>query len=227
MRTQFVYIFRGFCVAALVSFGALITTVVTDGDESKPAATPEKAGQRVVTGDWPMWGGTMHRNMANATTGIAIDFKPAADPAKAKKVLWSAKLGSASHGNPVVAGGRVYVGTNNAGGYRPKHDGDRGVVLCVDEKTGKFLWQLTRQKLESGNANDYALEGICSTVCVDESRVYVVTNRCELMCVDAEGFMDGENDGSYQNEVDNEKEDADIIWSLDMMRSFRSFLVTC
>ena len=30
-----------------------------------------------------------------------------------KNVKWVAKLGSQTYGNPVVAGGQVYVGTNN------------------------------------------------------------------------------------------------------------------
>jgi outer membrane protein assembly factor BamB len=179
--------------------------------------------QRIITGDWPMWGGTIHRNMVNATTGITIDFVPSEDPAKAKNILWVAKLGSQTYGNPVVANGKVLVGTNNGAEYRPKHKGDRGCVLCFDEKTGKFLWQLTREKLPQGRVNDWPLQGICSTCCVDEGRVYVVTNRCELMCLDLDGFYDNENDGPFTQETDNELEDADIIWSLDMMETLGVF----
>ena len=47
--------------------------------------------------------------------------------------------------------------------------------------------------------------------------MWVVTNRCELMCLDTEGFMDGKNDGDVKNEVDSEKKDADIIWNLDLI----------
>ena len=37
------------------------------------------------------------------------------------------------------------------------------------------------------------------------------------MCLDTEGFHDGENNGPYQRETMSTKQDADIIWSLDMV----------
>src|SRR5215204_1317414 len=57
--------------------------------------------------DWPMWGGTPDRNMVSNMKGL-----PAEWDVKAKKnVKWVPKLGSQSYGNPVVAGGMVFVGT--------------------------------------------------------------------------------------------------------------------
>ena len=57
-----------------------------------------------------------------------------------------ARLGTETHGTPVVAGGRVYIGTNNGEPRDPKHQGDRGVLMCFEEKTGRFLWQLVVPK---------------------------------------------------------------------------------
>lgn len=185
------------------------------------AAAPKK--DRVVAGDWPMWGGTMSRNMFNATTGISLDFEPATDPKDGKKLLWVATLGSQTYGNPVVAGGRVFVGTNNGGNYRPKHKGDRGCLLAFDEKTGDFLWQLTREKLAQGRVNDWPEQGICSTPCVEGDHLYVVTNRAELMCIDVKGFYDDKNNGPYEEETDQEKQDADIVWSLDLIEDLGVF----
>jgi len=194
-------------------------------EESKPPAAAPTAtgGDRVVSGDSPMFGGTVHRNLVNTTTKIALDFQPDEDPAQGKKILWVAKLGSQTYGNPVVSQGKILVSTNNGGEYRPKHKGDRGCVLCFEEKTGKFLWQLTREKLPQGSANDWPDQGICSTAAIDGDRGYVVTNRCELMCFDVEGFLDGENDGPIQDEPDQEPEDADIVWNLDMMKTLGVF----
>lgn len=171
--------------------------------------------------DWPMWGGTPDRNMASDAKPVSLDF----DLEKGDNVLWSANLGSQTYGNPTVANGRVYVGTNNGAGYRAKYPGDKdlGVLLCFDEKSGDLIWQLSREKLPAGRVNDWPLQGICSTPVVQDDRVYVVTNRCELMCLDAKGFTDGKNDGDVQDEVDAEKEDADIIWSLDMIEELGVF----
>lgn len=170
---------------------------------------------------WPMWGGTPSRNMVSAAKGISIDF----DLREKKNVAWSVELGSQTYGNPMVANGKVFVGTNNGKGYRPKYpkDQDKGILLCFEEKSGKFLWQLTRDKLPIGRVSDWPLQGICSAPAIEGDRMWVVTNRCELMCLDTEGFLDGENDGKIQDEVDKEKEDADIIWSLDMIEELGVF----
>ena len=122
-----------------------------------------------------------------------------------------------------MSNGKVWVGTNNGGEHRPKHKGDRGCVLCFEEKTGKFLWQLTREKLPQGRVNDWPEQGICSTPFVEGDRMWVVTNRCELMCLDTEGFYDKENDGPYSTEADTEEQDADIVWSLDMIEKMGVF----
>lgn len=172
--------------------------------------------------DWPMWGGTPDRNMVSDAKPVSIEF----DLEKGTDVAWTANLGSQTYGNPVVSGGRVFVGTNNGGGYRKeKHpaEEDRGVLLCFDEKNGDFLWQLTREKLASGRVNDWLLQGICSAPCVEGDRMWVVSNRCELMCLDTAGFHDGENDGPVKDEVDAEKNDADIVWNLDMIEELGVF----
>ena len=173
------------------------------------------------TKDWPMWGGSPDRNMVSDASPVSIDFDLEAN----KNVNWSANLGSQTYGNPTVADGRVYVGTNNGAGHREKYsaDVDLGVLLCFDEKTGDLIWQLSREKLPAGRVNDWPLQGICSTPVVKDERVYVVTNRCEIMCLDAKGFSDGKNDGEVQDEVDAEEKDADIIWSLDMINELGVF----
>ena len=145
------------------------------------------------TKDWPMWGGTPDRNMVSAMKGVSTDF----DLEKGKNVNWSVGLGSQTYGNPIIADGKVFVGTNNGAGYRDKYpaDKDLGVLLCFDEKSGDFIWQLTREKLPAGRVNDWPLQGICSAPVIEGDRMYVVTNRCELMCLDVNGFTDGKNDG--------------------------------
>src|SRR5689334_16195709 len=71
--------------------------------------------------DWPMWGHGPSRNMVSDEKGLPDSFdagkyKPGTeeiDMATTKNVLWVAKLGSQAYGNPTVAGGKVFVGTNN------------------------------------------------------------------------------------------------------------------
>ena len=161
-------------------------------------------------GDWPMWGGRPDRNMVSPEKNL-----PAAWGA-GKNIKWIAELGDQTWGNPVVTGGRVFIGTNNGKPRNPAVKGDRGVLMCLSAEDGKFQWQAVHEKLEAGDAEDWEYIGICSTPCVVGDRVYYVSNRAELVCCDAEGFLDGENDGPFKGEKLTGKRDADIVWILDM-----------
>ncbi|MEP7270260.1 MAG: PQQ-binding-like beta-propeller repeat protein [Acidobacteriota bacterium] len=164
-------------------------------------------------GDWPMWGGSPDRNMVSRMKGLPTDW----DVAKKTNIKWVSTLGSQSYGNPVVAGGQVYVGTNNEGLRDPKQPGDRGVIMAFRESDGEFLWQLTHEKLAAGRVNDWPYQGIASSPLVEGERVYYVSNRCELICADAQGFRDNENDGPYKEEKFTGQQDGDIIWKFDMV----------
>jgi len=113
------------------------------------------------SGDWPMWGGTPDRNLVSSMKGIPTSWD--VSEKSRKNVKWVAQLGSQSYGNPVVAGGQVYVGTNNELVRNPKEGGDRGVLMCFRESDGKFLWQHTNEKLAAGRANDWPYQGVCSS----------------------------------------------------------------
>jgi outer membrane protein assembly factor BamB len=163
--------------------------------------------------EWPMWGGTPDRNMVSAMKGL-----PTTWDIKAKtNVKWIAELGSQTYGNPVAAGGIVFVGTNNEAPRDPEVKGDKGILMAFRETDGQFLWQAVHDKLAAGRANDWPFQGICSSPLVENGIVYYVSNRGELMAVDADGFRDGSNDGLVKDEKLTREVDADIIWRLDMM----------
>jgi outer membrane protein assembly factor BamB len=164
------------------------------------------------TGDWPMWGGTPDRNMVSNMKGLPTTW----DVKTRKNVKWVAQLGSQSYGNAVVSGGMVFIGTNNEGLRDPKVTGDKGVLMAFRESDGEFMWQMVHDKLASGRVNDWPYQGIASSPLVDGNRVYYVSNRAELMCLDTQGFRDGKNDG-VQDEKRTGPNDADVIWRFDMM----------
>src|SRR5882672_9541788 len=196
--------------------------------------------------DWPQWGGKPMRNMYSPEKGLPdnfgkVDFKPGTEEVDAKSVKnlkWAAKLGSQSYGNVTIAGGKVFIGTNNDNPRDPRHQGDRSILLCFDEKTGEFLWQLVVPKLAAGKVNDWEGLGLLSSPTVEGDRVYLVTSRCEVLCLDINGIANG-NDGPFKDEAKyvvkdvvldrgrtNERSappiepgptDADIIWRYDMM----------
>jgi outer membrane protein assembly factor BamB len=171
------------------------------------------------TGDWPMWGGTPDRNMVSNMKGLPGEW----DIKTKKNVKWVAKLGSQSYGNPVVADGMVFVGTNNELLRDPGQAGDRGVLMAFRESDGEFMWQHTHPKLESGRANDWPYQGVASSPLVVGNRLYYVSNRGVVFCVDTQGFRDGENDGSFKDEKLTRPVDADVVWSFDMMEQVGSY----
>ncbi len=170
-------------------------------------------------GDWPMWGGSGDRNMVSGETGLPSTW----DVKTKRNIKWVAPLGSCTYGNPVIAGGRIFVGTNNNGNLRPGIKGDKGVLVCLDEKTGEFLWQATHDKMPTGSANDWPEQGIASAPWVDGDRLYYVSNQCQLVCADVHGFLDGENDGPHREEKYHDRQDADIVWILDMFDELEVF----
>ena len=183
--------------------------------------------------DWPQWGGTDCRNPVSAEKNLPVTF----DPDKGRSgtggnVKWVRKTGGAAFGNPTVANGRVYVGTDDAS----LSDDDRlkrtrgGMVHCFDEATGKRLWKLVvprrRVPPAKGYYNHQSL-GTCSSPTVAGDSVYVVTSAAEVLCLDARGLANG-NGGPYQDEsqyiagkgktpIKLAPTDADILWRFDLI----------
>lgn len=191
--------------------------------------------------DWPMWGGTPDRNMVGEAENIPVEIHAGSidpetekiDLSEAKNVRWAVKLGSQTYGNTVVADGRVYVGTNNESPRDPDQKGDRGVMMVFDEKTGKFLWQLIVPKLGAGKVSDWEYIGICSSPAVIGDKVWLISNRGEILCLDANGLANG-NDGPFKDEamymstdgktpVEVKDQHADIIWKFDMREELGVF----
>lgn len=192
------------------------------------------ASAGVEAGDRPEWGEHGTRNNVSAEKGLPEWFDPGqVDPATGnidlkttKNVKWVARLGKQTHGTPVIAEGRVLVGTSNHVPRDPRITDDRGVLMCFDARTGEFLWQLNVPKLFEYKFADWYDIGLCSSPVVENGRVYLVSNRCEVMCLDLAGMANG-NDGPYKDEarhmaaagqppIEPGPKDADILWLYDM-----------
>src|SRR5215212_9149231 len=153
------------------------------------------AVSQVHGADQPQWGEAWSRNMVSSEKNLPDSF----DPKTGKNIKWSIKLGTETYSTPMVAGGRVYIGTNNQETRDPKHSGDSGVLMCFDEKNGNLLWQLVVPKREEDPYLDWPKTGMSSPASVEGDRVYVVNNRGEVLCLDARGLANG-NDGPFTDE---------------------------
>jgi outer membrane protein assembly factor BamB len=184
-------------------------------------------GLRAVAADQPQWGQAWSRNMVSSERGLPDSF----DPASGRNIKWVAQLGTQTFTTPIIADGRVYIGTNNEEPRDPKHDGDRGVLMCFEENTGKFLWQLVVPKREDDPFCDWPKTGMSSPVTVERDRVYLVNNRGEVMCLDARGMKNG-NQGPFRDEgthmlcrtnpppqsLQPGSTDADVLWMFDLTK---------
>ncbi len=179
-------------------------------------ATPSPAG------DQPQWGSAWTRNLVSSEKSLPDHF----DPATKENIRWISELGTEGHSTPVVSGGHVYIGTNNGNPRDPKHSGDRGVFMCLDEKDGTLCWQLVVPKRDEDKYFDWPNTGMSSPATVEGDRVYTLTNRGEVVCLDAHGMSNG-NDGPFLDEgahmtphdqtmLKPGPQDADIIWLCDL-----------
>ena len=189
---------------------------------------------RLRAADWPQWGGTLSRNMVSAEQHLPDTFSR-----DGENLVWTARLGAHTYGNPTVADGRVFVGTDGEGAADdPRFGKDHpGVVKCLSEKTGELLWQLVvPERKHDLPADSHFVQqeiGICSSPTVDGDRVYLMTTAAEIVCLDVQGMANG-NDGPFVDEgpymagaynqpgvptapAEVKPTDADILWRYDML----------
>ena len=217
---------------SLLSLALFASSTDAKGEE-KPSPAPEALPGG---GEWPQWGRDASNNMMSPATGLPIDFSAgdlndAGGADGAKHLKWVAEMGSQAYGTATVKDGRVFIGTNNEKPRLESVTGDKGIIMCFDEKTGELLWQFDIPKLDAGKVSDWEFLGVCSSVIVDGKYGYVVTNRGEIICLDVYGMSDG-NDGPFQDEAkyanggleklagadpaELDEKSADIVWGYDM-----------
>ena len=59
--------------------------------------------------DQPQWGHAWTRNQVSSETGLPATFAPETG----ENIKWIAPLGTRCYATPVIADGRIYIGTNN------------------------------------------------------------------------------------------------------------------
>ena len=171
------------------------------------------AASNAPASDWPQWGGSNGRNMVSEEQGLPDSFVPGEKDlgvnrilmATTRNVKWAAKLCQAVYSTPAVAGGKVFIGGRQPG---------LGLLMCLDEKTGRLLWQWEGKAREvSTHINGFLIGigpnpealGVVSTPIVEGNRVYFVTHSFKVMCLDAKGQTTGPEAGQ-----------ARVVWEYDL-----------
>jgi outer membrane protein assembly factor BamB len=215
-------------LAAATVFGVCALAVFFGRPRHEAGSAPAPTSLTPGSQSWPLFGGTAGRNLVN-TLDRDLPSTWGTEGGKPTNIKWVAQLGDRSYGSAVVAGGKIFLGTNNRH-PRNRRDTDpktgdpvdRGILMCLRESDGQFLWQAVHDKLPAGRVNDWPDEGILSMPVVEGNRLYYVSNRAEVVCADTEGFLDGKNDGA-QDEKYQDKTDADFLWRYDMIKELNVF----
>jgi outer membrane protein assembly factor BamB len=138
----------------------------------------------------------------NAPTDWALaDQRP--KPTKVpKNIRWSAELGGALvGGDPVVAGGLIWLGTNNSRPRDKAQSADASVLMCFSERDGKFLYQYVSPRLSM--RFDWPQTALASSPLVEGDRLWFCTNRCEVVCLDV-------------SELQSAARQPRVVWKFDM-----------
>lgn len=192
-------------------------SAVTINDEKPPPLAPQSEASQ----EWRQWGGDPGRNNVSSARELAMLW----DVKTGKNIHWEADLGTQTYGTPVVANNKVFIGTNNGHGYIDQFPAnvDLGCLLCFDQSTGDFLWQHSNRKLATGRANDWPEQGVASTPVVVRDRLYYVSNRAVVTCLDTEGFLDESDDSQLGTTAHDVSDEADVVWEYDLIKELDVF----
>ena len=162
--------------------------------------------------DWPMYGRDGTRNAVSLEPDSPTDWEiklPDIVDSVDRNVKWKAALGQSSFGSPVVAGGLVWVCTNNEGKRDPAYTKDAGCLLCFDERDGTFLWQHLSPLSATASTTGPTTASLRRRWWRGQ-RLWFMTNRWEVICLDI---------GPLLKRTGQPKE----LWKLDMPKDLGVF----
>src|SRR5687767_6377962 len=119
--------------------------------------------------DWSQFRGP-NGSGVSTTTGIPDTFGPD------KNVLWKTAL-PPGHSSPVLTADRIFV---------TAHANDQLLVICLDRKTGKILWQKEAPRSQKGRLQNVNGPASPSPV-TDGTNVYVFFQDFGLLSYDGKG----------------------------------------
>ncbi len=168
--------------------------------EQKPLTqkkTPPKIDNTPQNKSVPTFAGSVSRNPVNLEAKN-LPTKWQVEDGKLKNIKWVANIGYIAYNGPTIAGGRIFVPTNNVTDPQSQPDHYKGAVMCFRESDGKHLWTNFHSMPPPAVIREGERDGLCSMPTVDGELVYYVTSPAEVICAKAAT--------------------GDIVWKYDMMK---------
>ncbi len=150
---------------------------------------------RAAEENWPQWRGPLG-------TGAAPKADPPVEWSETKNVRWKVALPGKGHSTPVVWGDRIFLTTAVPYGETlpPKHSTAPGthdgvpvtqrhefVVLAVNRRDGKILWQKTVLKKLPHEGGHYTGSLASNSAVTDGEHVFAFFGSHGLYCLDMHG----------------------------------------
>ncbi len=165
-----------------------------------PAAGDEDSD--VAKHHWPQWRGPLG-------TGVAPDANPPVQWSETKNIRWKTALPGLGHSTPIVWGDRIFLTTavpfgdaldprySNAPGAHdnaPVTHRHKFVVLALDRRHGKILWQKTMREQLPHEGAHYTGSLASASPVTDGKHLFAFFGSYGLYCLDFDGQMQWEAD---------------------------------
>jgi len=169
--------------------------------------------------------------------GAASEESALPDAFRSEDLLWEVRLGTHQYTVPRIDRGRVFIGIND---MELKHPSARrtggGIMMALDVVSGRMIWQMPIPRYMKGTQAPLHFNhwkcGVCSRPAIDGDRLYIVSPRGEILCLDRNGQADG-NNGPFLTETEYmvmrdpayklTAADGDIIWRFDIIEDLKAY----
>ena len=157
---------------------------------------------------WPQWRGPY-------ATGVSRTANPPVEWSETRNIRWKIDIPGRGSGSPVVWGDRLFllsavpVGVEGAASHEPRggvqpRDVHRFIVMAIDRKTGRVLWERTARAERPREPSMKDGTWASSSAITDGQRVFAFFESSGLYAYDMEGTL------LWQKHLGDKKMFADV-----------------
>ena len=151
---------------------------------------------------WPQWRGP-------CGTGVAPHADPPVQWSETKNIRWKIALPGKGHSTPIIWGDHIFITTAVPYGevYKPKYSGAPGahdefpithrykfIVMAINRRNGKILWQRTMRKELPHAGGHYTASLASSSPVTDGEHLFAYFGSWGLYCLDLNGQLKWQTD---------------------------------